>query len=344
MKITDTSTLRLTYFADRIIISKEQLIAGSACHHKKEIMLKNRSTIYNGFMSPATRRKVRTILTTWFNAVQHENHENDMVLARSPRKLIFITVTLSDAQKHDDKWIKRNMLDRYLVKLQRKFGVQYYFWKAEKQKNGRIHFHIIVDRYISKESIQSEWNEIQRDTGYMDDYFFKNRRYNAPSTQVRQVSPGQKGIDYVLKYVSKNPEDIEDAELQIQGRIWGCSSELKDLKPYSTGEISEIGVYLNKAALNKEINYFDHDHFQVFYLDVESMLKKRFNSLYMQMHRYYLDVFKFLYVQKPEDKRVTETNKYGVVQKSTMPTQLSLFADMYLDSIGAKRRRSREQH
>lgn len=344
MLLTDTSTLHLSYYADRIIVSKEPIINGSACHKKKEIMLRNRSTVYNGFMSPSTKRKVRTILTTWINAVEYENNSRDLSLMKHQRKLIFITLTLSEAQKHDDNWIKRNMLDRYLVKLQRRYNVKYYFWKAEKQKNGRIHFHIIVDHYISKEDIQMEWNEIQRNVGYMDEFFFKNRRYNAPSTDVRIVTKGQKGIDYVLKYVSKNPDDIEDASLQVKGRIWGCSSELKTLKPYSTGEDSSIGEDLYGLVLEKKIEALDHEHFQIYFIDTEDFLRKRHKRIYNDMISYYVTVYKQLYeavVQSHVPRNSVDMPKHCIGVQSQ---QLSLFSDMYLTDNDLKRKRNRENH
>lgn len=344
MVITDTSTVQLSYYSDRIIVSKESLINGSAAHKKKEIMLQNRSTIYNGFLSPSAKRKVRTILTTWFNAIEHNNSRNDISLKKSERKLVFVTLTLSESQKHEDNWIKRNMLDRFLVKMKRMYNVKYYFWRAEKQQNGRIHFHVILDHYVRKEDIQSEWNSIQQDTGYMDEYFAKNKRYNAPSTHIRAISDAKNSIDYVMKYVAKMPDDIEDVSLQVKGRIWGCSSELKMLKPYSSGEISEVGESLQQVVKEGKAEVFDHEHFQIYYIDVDAFMKKRHKRIYDVMKAYYVGVYKFLYTQKVEDKYINTRNSYGIIQKSKIPTQLSLFAEMYLDDDSAKRKRDRENH
>lgn len=344
MVITNTSTVQLSYYSDRIIVSKESLINGSAVHKKKEIMLQNRSTIYNGFLSPSAKRRVRTILTTWFNAMEHNNSRNDISLKKSERKLVFVTLTLSESQKHEDNWIKRNMLDRFLVKMKRMYNVKYYFWRAEKQKNGRIHFHVIFDHYVRKEDIQSEWNSIQQDTGYMDEYFAKNKRYNAPSTHIRAISDAKNSIDYVMKYVAKVPDDIEDVSLQVKGRIWGCSKELKELKPYSTGEISGIGADLNYMAETKQVKLIDSDHFQIYYLDVDKFLKRYHSRVFDDLSGYYRRVYERLYklsnFEKAISQHIDDVREKGGVKA----VQLSLFAEMYLDDDGAKRKRNRENH
>lgn len=344
MKITETSTVHLSYYSDRIIVSKERLIHGSACIKKKEIMLKNRSTVYNGFMSPSTKRKVRTILTTWFNAISFHNEQKKISLVEKKKRLVFITVTLSDVQKHDDKWIKRNMLDRYLVKLKRKYGVTYFLWKAEKQKNGRIHFHIIVDSYISKEDVQMEWNSIQQEVGYLDRFFFEKKRYNAPSTDIRSVNDMDNAVEYVMKYMAKPPEDMEDATLQVQGRIWGCSKELKALKPYSSGEVTEIGVELNEAAAAGKIKYFDHEHFQVFYLDVDFFLKNAHPRVYEQMSSYYKRVYERLYLLSNFERAISQHIDDVREEGGAKAVQLSLFAESLLDSDSSQRARERKAH
>jgi hypothetical protein len=344
MVLTETSTLQLSFYSDRLIVSKEPIIAGSATFKKKEIMLRNRSTVYNGFMSPSTKRKVRTILTTWINAVNYENQQRDIALMKPQRKLTFVTLTLSEAQKHDDNWIKRNMLNRFLIKLKRQYNVEYYFWRAEKQKNGRIHFHLMVDAYIDKRDLQTEWNDIQQSTGYLDEFFLKNRRYNAPSTHIKSVPKDLSVIDYVLKYVTKNPDDIEDAELQVHGRIWGCSKELRDLKPYSSGEINEIGEHLAQLVESKKVELLDHDHFQIYFLDTEAFLKKHHQRTYADMIQYYEDIYKSLYY--PFDIQGCNIQPQEEIsrEKISKHTQLSLFGDMYLSDNELRVRRERMNH
>ncbi|GAH42212.1 unnamed protein product, partial [marine sediment metagenome] len=45
-----------------------------------------------------------------------------------------------------------------------------YLWKAEKQKNGRIHFHIITDKFIPWNELRNVWNKHQQTLGYVTGY------------------------------------------------------------------------------------------------------------------------------------------------------------------------------
>lgn len=85
-------------------------------------------------------------------------------------KLNFITLTLSSDQVHTDQEIKRRCLHPFLVQARRKFKVALYLWKAEKQKNGRIHFHFITDKYIPWCELRNVWNKHQQTLGYVTRY------------------------------------------------------------------------------------------------------------------------------------------------------------------------------
>ena len=61
-------------------------------------------------------------------------------------KLTFITLTLPSKQIHSDNDIKSKCLNQFLIELKKNYGVNRYIWKAEKQENNNIHFHIIADK------------------------------------------------------------------------------------------------------------------------------------------------------------------------------------------------------
>lgn len=95
-------------------------------------------------------------------------------------KLAFITLTLPAEQKHTDNEIKNKALNHFLTILRRKFKVDMYIWKAEKQENGNIHFHILINKYIHWQEIRYHWNQILSKLGYIEAYqknmqtYFKN--------------------------------------------------------------------------------------------------------------------------------------------------------------------------
>ena len=63
-------------------------------------------------------------------------------------KLTFITLTLPSKQIHSDNEIKSKCLNQFLIELKKNHSVSRYIWKAEKQENNNIHFHIIADKFI----------------------------------------------------------------------------------------------------------------------------------------------------------------------------------------------------
>ena len=87
-------------------------------------------------------------------------------------KLTMITLTLSAVQVHTDEEIKRHLLNDFLTQISKKYNIELYVWKAEKQENGNIHFHIIIDRYIHHAEVRALWNRIQnkKKFEYVDRY------------------------------------------------------------------------------------------------------------------------------------------------------------------------------
>jgi hypothetical protein len=246
-------------------------------------------------------------------------------------KLTFITLTLPAKQVHSDNEIKSKCLNHFLTVLRRKFKVELYIWKAEKQENGNIHFHIITDKYIQWKKIRTEWNNILQKLGYissyqknMQNYFLKGFRpsenpkdtrspeaqkkayeigksenwTNPNSTDIHALYKVKNVAAYISKYLAKgvtktdrviqikklnaskneiekrnieikkeifcftktdkthkrlsselrkNLQQLENIEnslstllkLGVQGRIWGCSSNLSKCRNFSTSESFE---------------------------------------------------------------------------------------------------------
>lgn len=154
-------------------------------------------------------------------------------------KICFITLTLSSEQKHSDNEIKNKLLNQFLVEARKKWKVDKYVWRAEKQVNGNIHFHIVIDKFIDYKSLVTTWNRIQNKLGYIDQYslnqkeFFKNgfvfrkklakkwsyarqrKAYYAGkacgfkcpnSTDIHSVKGIKNLSAYLSKYCTKNPK------------------------------------------------------------------------------------------------------------------------------------------
>lgn len=85
-------------------------------------------------------------------------------------KVNFITLSLSSKQIHSDQVIKAQLLNQFIIEMKNRWNVEMYVWRAEKQKNGRIHFHIATGSFIPWNELRNVWNRIQQKLGYVTRY------------------------------------------------------------------------------------------------------------------------------------------------------------------------------
>lgn len=166
------------------------------------------------------------------------------------------TLTLSSRQVHDDRFIKRFLLTPFLMKLMKKHTQGNYMWKAEPQKNGNIHFHLLLDFYVPKEYVQLEWNITQSQYGYHKMLNRDGKDLGHNSTRIESLRDKNNGVAYAAKYVSKS-----EGDRPIKGRLWGCNDRLRELKPIEyclqKNEVIEIIQTVTRQSHNIECSdYF----------------------------------------------------------------------------------------
>lgn len=210
---------------------------------------KSKSNLGKGFsgtgkISKATQKKIREIGELWSNAIFSANVEYHNKYKRHIRRKYrvqqtFITLTMPGEQRHTDQFIKRHMLNRFLIWMQRQ-GAKHYLWRAEAQANDMIHFHIITDTFILKQDVLEQWNCILSDYGYNDE---------SNGTRIDGVKNGMLNR-YIAKYISKGNQDQKHQDKKYQdkrslyyakdvgeqnyyngyrlicGKIWGASRDL----------------------------------------------------------------------------------------------------------------------
>ena len=172
-------------------------------------------------------------------------------------RIAFITLTLSDEQRHPDKYIKEHLLQPFLYWMTRYYRASY-VWKAETQLNGNIHFHITIDTFIHWRSIRAKWNQLLAAHGYCKVFQDGTNDKGNSSTQVK-AARDEKGIaKYLAGYIGKKNEYNADKykkskpfkklpvfsfpEITLQaaadrkhyyrfvsGRLWGCSESLSNI-------------------------------------------------------------------------------------------------------------------
>lgn len=218
-----------------------------------------------------------------------------------PFRINFITLTLCSKQMHTDNEIKKQLLHQFLVEMKTATGMKEYIWRAEKQKNGNIHFHILTNVWVDHSALRARWNRIQNKLGYVDryaeeqqreiknftdyynkylgysDYMTLARRYNenlrtgwrSPnSTDVHSIKRIKNIEAYLCKYMCKEAfkdskiSEKEGEELIVQGKLWGLSERLSQLRNVTAVVTGNIIAELNEIFKKIKFRVYNSDYFQ----------------------------------------------------------------------------------
>lgn len=141
-------------------------------------------------------------------------------------RLTFVTLTLSSAQIHPDNIIKALFLNQFLTEAKKRWNVSRYVWRAEKQLNGNIHFHILTDKFIPWSELRDVWNRIQNKLGYVDRYRDNLRKFHAggfhPRKDLLKFWPMEsqiKAYKFGLKTDWNNPNSTDIHNLRHVGNV-----------------------------------------------------------------------------------------------------------------------------
>ena len=323
-RATESDFLQCARFSEGSILVYDQYVGSQkrtiSDEHREKLQSAEK---FGGDITPNTRKKIRRILHGWLYPI-HSPHLRDLASHHKKRPLItFVTLTLVAPQKHDDNWIKRNMLNTFLQWMRDSEGITNYLWRAEKQQNNNIHFHILVDKAISWRSIRTEWNRIQMQHGYINDYreaqqswhkngfrprpeLYKSWPHEAQlkaylhgvgtnwtdpnSTDIHQLHKIKNVTAYVIKYCAK----AEQEGLKVDGRKWSCSQSLTDLKYYTEYLENDTWEMLKDIESQGIAEIKREDNYTLYIIDVVPLLEK-YPSIWLRFHRHHLHQFYILY-------------------------------------------------
>lgn len=147
-------------------------------------LLKSKRSACGKVSNQAKRKMLRAI--DYLLLLASDKKVFDRVSGRSfTFKIAFVTLTLPANQVHTDKEIKDKCLNSLLLELKHFYKVVNYVWRAEKQKNGNIHFHLVVDKFIPYSELRNRWNRIINKLGYVDQYRVSQKEFYKDGFQVR---------------------------------------------------------------------------------------------------------------------------------------------------------------
>lgn len=225
---------------------------------------------------------------------------------------------------HTDNEIKAKLFNHLLTELRNQFGMKHYVWRAEKQKNGNIHFHIVTNIFISHIELRKKWNRIQNKLGYVDryresmlneikefrDYYDKFIEQGSYNTLMRRYCHGQatewrspnstdihslrkiKNIGaYICKYMCKNETNEETVKemraknLLVSGRLWGLSESLSKLKSITTVLTNNIIVEINQIYNHIKKDIFQKEYFTFFKISLKELSSLKCYYLLETIHK-----------------------------------------------------------
>lgn len=212
----------------------------------------------------------------------------------------FITLTLPSEQIHEDCEITKTVLGTFLDKSRKLGLLRNYVWRAEKQKNGNIHYHILTDTFANYSLFRRIWFLALRKLGYLQAFsekfskmsfleytrqkFNENRNptevaaaygrgvqtkwQEPPACHVAFLSSTDSVGKYVAKYVSKNNDDAKNI---VSGRSWGASSSVSLAVKTFCGNEEFSRHWYETGAFIMRSKVFASDFFSVCLFKLQSL-------------------------------------------------------------------------
>ena len=214
-------------------------------------------------------------------------------------KTAFITLTLPAKQRHLDSDIINKCLNQFLIELVKYHNLKNYVWRSERQKNGNIHFHILIDKFISWENMRGRWNRIVGKLGYIDDFELLHNHRNPNSTDIHSTRQIKNLKAYLCKYMTKSEQSSynlptdDPSKKWVSGRIWACNHELSSARGLNLIIDNEVDAELRKIEKSVKVRKYSGDYFTVYYLDYHVMLETGAEKLFKFFSEYLFEKFKF---------------------------------------------------
>jgi hypothetical protein len=267
----------------------------------------NSKRVSNGDLSKPAKKKLKLSIEYLLLLNKPQNGKSGNTGRHYNNTISFVTLTLPSKQIHDDNVIKSKCLNQFIIELHKYHGISNYVWRSERQKNGNLHFHILINRFIPYNDIRVRWNRIIDKLGYVTRYAEEQQEFHKDGFRLRKEliekwsgikqfeayergrksewkQPNSTDIHsiknitnikaYIIKYMSKSdqahatPNPLEETENYPAGRIWGASVILSNIQ----GATAEIDSKLEKHLKNIEEHFSTHIYRQNYFTIIDITL------------------------------------------------------------------------
>lgn len=246
---------------------------------------------FNGEISEKSRRELSKRAQNWLLSIQEAKKAGINTVGKDRNYTTFVTLTLASKQVHTDNEIKRKLLNTFIIYVKREFKVREYIWRAEAQKNGNIHFHLFLDKYIHYSRLRHLWNGIQETLGYITAFEETHHHRNANSTDIERIKSVKGASIYVAKYISK-----ASTYRKIEGRLWGCSDGLKSVMDFVDVADSRHWKVIAQVKLEPKVKVITGEHYSVYIGPIRKIIQLYFSDIEQELKTHYVETYKRLYI------------------------------------------------
>lgn len=250
---------------------------------------KEKKTTYQGEITPHSRRRLNKAIQLLLDITKPRWILNDVTKKRQKFHLAFWTLTLSAPQYFvSDSDVKKQMLEPFL-RIMRKKGMRNYIWKAELQRNGNIHFHLLTDFFINYTAIRDTWNNCQNKLGFIDAFQKAHGHNNPNSTDVKAVKTTAGVASYLSKYFLKPTEKAKQQKIsgveaeKRKGKVWDCSLNLKIKNCHYDYLSNNLYAILSQLEQSGVIRAKHEEFFKLYFFDKQqrtNLIPQEFQTEY----------------------------------------------------------------
>lgn len=274
----------------RICVYSQILDRNYRRNHMANVKPAHKAKKFNGELSFRSKMKMTKIINTWIASTQEFERRCRKRKNFSKPLFTFITLTLSAKQVHSDNEIKHKLLNHFLTWFRTQKGVKNFIWKAEKQENGNIHFHIIGDQFIHHKEIKRYWNICQNVLGYIDRFEDKNGHREPNSTDIHQLKNIENPAAYITKYFTKN-----GSTHKVEGRIWSCSKGLTNIKRFEFHPDWKFWLLVDFLKQSKKVKVKEGEGFLVITGNLKEYIEEYLTKESQDYKDFLIETYKNLY-------------------------------------------------
>lgn len=255
-------------------------------------------------LSDKAKKQINKIVYHWANCVELNQNQKLIDKKIKRRSLSMLTLTLPSYQVVSDKECNSKYLSPFINRLKKFKPDIHYLWVAEKQKNGSIHYHIILDLFVSKLWIREIWNRVLCNGPEFKAYVDKFNKKCPPTTEIDTLKKIKNACAYITKYITKI-----DTKQEINCKKWDCDSRLLVLSKVvlvsKSWYIEEFAHYSSYFQIQKYSDSF----FQVFTFDKHFHESFKFLNVYHDILPSLMFYYEQLYSELKLSKNKLELDK-----------------------------------